>query len=116
MVGNCTIVDTCSNSDCVPCFCGNHNNNVLVEINNNYFKTKVWGVIEWCYQRKPENETQPFQKTTIRNMKALKATMSLIRDIQIYFENRRNGVKVISESEFNRRVNKNAPIIVINNL
>ena len=48
-------------------------------------------------------------------MKALKATMSLIRDIQIYFENRRNGVKVISESEFNRRVNKNAPVIVINN-
>ena len=48
-------------------------------------------------------------------MKALKAIMSLIRDIQIYFENRRNGVKVISESEFNRRVNKNAPVIVINN-
>ena len=53
---------------------------------------------------------KPFKP--IRNMKAL---MSLIRDIQIYFENRRNGVTVISESEFNRRVNKNAPVIVINN-
>ena len=45
----------------------------------------------------------------------MKALMSIIRDIQIYFENRRNGVKVISESEFNRLVNKNAPVIVINN-
>ncbi len=42
--------------------------------------------------------------------------ISLFRNLCISYANRKNNVKIISESEFNRLVDHTKPAIVINNL
>lgn len=42
--------------------------------------------------------------------------ISLFRNLHIAYINRKNNVQVISESTFNRLVDRNKPAIVINNL
>lgn len=41
--------------------------------------------------------------------------INLLKSYQMYRYNRRNNVWVISEREFNKRVDRTKPIIVINN-
>lgn len=45
----------------------------------------------------------------------MKTIIDIFKSIQIYLYNRRQGMHLISESEFNRLVDRNKPIIVINN-
>ena len=42
--------------------------------------------------------------------------ISLFRNLCISYSNRKNNVQVISESKFNRLVDRTKPVIVINNL
>ena len=42
--------------------------------------------------------------------------ISLFRNLCISYTNRKNNVQVISESKFNRLVDRTKPAIVINNL
>ena len=45
----------------------------------------------------------------------MKTIINIFKDIQRYYQNRRNGVYMISEREFKNRVDKTKPIIIINN-
>ena len=42
--------------------------------------------------------------------------ISIFRNLCISYANRKNNVKIISESEFNRLADHTKPVIVINNL
>ena len=42
--------------------------------------------------------------------------ISIFRNLCIAYANRKNNVEVISESTFNRLVDRTKPVIVINNL
>lgn len=45
----------------------------------------------------------------------MKTIINLFKDITRYYFNKRNRVFVISESEFNKKVDRTKPIIFINN-
>lgn len=44
----------------------------------------------------------------------MKLFINLFKDIARFYYNRRNGVQVLSEAEYNRLVNKSKPIYIIN--
>ena len=45
----------------------------------------------------------------------MKTILNLFKDIMRYYENRRNKIYMISEAEFNRKVDRTKHIIIINN-
>lgn len=44
----------------------------------------------------------------------MKTFINLFKDIARYYYNKRNGVQLLSESDFNRLVDKTKPIHIIN--
>lgn len=45
----------------------------------------------------------------------MKTIINLFKDIARYYYNKRIGVEVLSESKFNRLVDKTKPVYIINN-